>query len=631
MAEQSGSDLETSEGPLSSTRCRCLVESADEGTEAPAPKRSRAMSMASEASSCACNRGIPAGLDVFDQPEHRLSTELQDARAEAAQLGRLIQAALDREYNQKDELQRYHVSERESKVELYSELQRERAKVNVLEVEAEETNEAAASARVEAEEASEAAASNQAALQRLSYSLSVENVLRLRRQEVAGFRQRSEADAHRSGGDRNDLATKTNACMADLEYEIQEASARQAIMRTDIGDLQRAAWEAAAAKAREKSAADKIRYEATVSALRQQESELVTQLEAEQQARSKAITEYAQQQRCLQTQVDNANVELAEDALELHKSQCEVAQLRRALQAAHGSGAGEAEQLRAELAEQRSEKAKFETELTGYESELAKWQEGALVDLPEVRPCVGAAAATPSPPAKATQPPTAAEAIPGAVSKAAQPAAAAAPTPGAPAPPLPKLQAYQAPTRPPPTPPILKPEPAVAAPRQGVPAQSPFDVLGWRAASAPTPKAAPKAPLLLTVVTPPSKDHVKQVTCPKCSRPEQWIIKVGPAADTTYHVLDCQSEQCGSFQITEGGQLPSVPQKTWADSNVDLKRLCILRNLADGGVHDGASKNASTRLQKMIAELKVRAKSNHEAEKTLTYFWQNEYRGRYRY
>ncbi len=125
--------------------------------------------------------------------------------------------------------------------------------------------------------------------------------------------------------------------MADLEYEIQEASARQAIMRTDIGDLQRAAWEAAAAKAREKSAADKIRYEATVSALRQQESELVTQLEAEQQARSKAITEHAQQQRCLQTQVDNANVELAEDALELHKSQCEVAQLRRALQAAHGS------------------------------------------------------------------------------------------------------------------------------------------------------------------------------------------------------------------------------------------------------------------------------------------------------
>ena len=270
--------------------------------EAPVPKRSRAMSMVNEASSCVRNRGIPAGLGVFDQPEHRFSTELQDARSLGVQLGRLIQAALDREDNEKDELQRYHVSERESKVELYSELQRERAQVDVLEVEVEEIFEAAASARVEAEEASEAAASNQAALQRLSYSLSVENVLRLRRQEVAGVRQRSEADAHRSGGDRNDLATKTNACMADLEYEIQEASARQAIMRTDIGDLQRAAWEAgeaeareksAAAKAREKSAAEKIRYEAAVSALRQRESKLATQLEAEQQAWSKATTEYA--------------------------------------------------------------------------------------------------------------------------------------------------------------------------------------------------------------------------------------------------------------------------------------------------------------------------------------------------
>ena len=301
MAEQSGSDLETSEGPLSSTRCRCLVESADEGTEAPAPKRSRAMSMASEASSCACNRGIPAGLDVFDQPEHRLSTELQDARAEAAQLGRLIQAALDREYNQKDELQRYHVSERESKVELYSELQRERAQVNVLEVEVEETFEAAASARVEAEEASEAAASNQAALQRLSYSLSVENVLRLRRQEAAGFRQRSEVDVRSSGGDRNELAMETNVGMADLEYEIEEASARQAIMRTDIGDLQRAAWEAGeaeaqertvAAKAWEKSVAEKIRYEVVVSALKRRESELATQLEAEQEVRSEVTTEH---------------------------------------------------------------------------------------------------------------------------------------------------------------------------------------------------------------------------------------------------------------------------------------------------------------------------------------------------
>jgi len=38
------------------------------------------------------------------------------------------------------------------------------------------------------------------------------------------------------------------------------------------------------------------------------------------------------------------------------------------------------------------------------------------VDLPEVRPCVGAAAATLGPPVKVTQPPTAAEAIPDAVS-----------------------------------------------------------------------------------------------------------------------------------------------------------------------------------------------------------------------
>ncbi len=105
MGTQPCSDLETSEGPLSSTRCRCLVESADEGTEAPAPKRSRAMSMVSEASSCACNRGIPAGLGVFDQPEHRFSTELQDARSLGVQLGRLIQAALDREGNDNDELQ----------------------------------------------------------------------------------------------------------------------------------------------------------------------------------------------------------------------------------------------------------------------------------------------------------------------------------------------------------------------------------------------------------------------------------------------------------------------------------------------------------------------------------------------
>ena len=252
----------------------------------------------------------------------------------------------------------------------------------MLKVEVEETFEVAASVRVEAEEASEAAASNQAALQRLSYSLSVENVLRLRRQEVAGFRQRSEVDVRSSGGDRNELAMETNVGMADLEYEIEEASARQAIMRTDIGDLQRAAWEAgeaeaqersAAAKAWEKSVAEKIRYEVVVSALRRRESELATQLEAEQQARSKATTEHAQQQRCLQTQVDNANVELAEDALELHRSQCEVAQLRRALRAAHISGVGEVEQFRAELAEQRSEKAEFETELTGYESEVAKW------------------------------------------------------------------------------------------------------------------------------------------------------------------------------------------------------------------------------------------------------------------
>ena len=206
--------------------------------EAPVPKRSRAMSMVNEASSCVRNWGMPAGLGVFDQPEHRFSTELQDARSLGVQLGRLIQAALDREYNEKEELERYHVSERESKVELYSELQRECAQVNVLKVEVEETFEAAASVRVEAEEASEAAASNQAALQRLSYSLSVENVLRLRRQEVAGFRQRSEVDVRSSGGDRNELAMETNVGMADLEYEIEEASARQAIMRTDIGDLQ---------------------------------------------------------------------------------------------------------------------------------------------------------------------------------------------------------------------------------------------------------------------------------------------------------------------------------------------------------------------------------------------------------
>ena len=45
---------------------------------------------------------------------------------------------------------------------------------------------------------------------------------------------------------------------------------------------------------------------------------------------------------------------------------------------------------------------------------------------PGVPPCVGATAATLSPPARAMQPPTAPEAIPGAESKAAQPAAAAA-------------------------------------------------------------------------------------------------------------------------------------------------------------------------------------------------------------
>ena len=241
----------------------------------------------------------------------------------------------------------------------------------MLKVEVEETFEAAASVRVEAEEASEAAASNQAALQRLSYSLSVENVLRLRRQEVAGFRQRSEVDAHRSGGDRNDLAIETNACMADLEYEIEEASARQAIMRTDIGDLQRAAWEAgeaeaqersAAAKAWEKSVAEKIRYEVVVSALKRRESELATQLEAEQEVRSEVTTEYVS--LCF-----NAG----QDALEFYKSQCEVAQLRRALRAAQSSGVGEVEQLRAELAEQRSEKAEFETTSIGYESEVAEW------------------------------------------------------------------------------------------------------------------------------------------------------------------------------------------------------------------------------------------------------------------
>ena len=48
------------------------------------------------------------------------------------------------------------------------------------------------------------------------------------------------------------------------------------------------------------------------------------------------------------------------------------------------------------------------------------------MDLPEVRPCVGAAAAILGPPVKVTQPLTAAEAIPDAVSKAAQPVAAAA-------------------------------------------------------------------------------------------------------------------------------------------------------------------------------------------------------------
>ena len=64
------------------------------------------MSMVNEASSCVRNRGIPAGLGVFDQPEHRFSTELQDARSQGVQLGRLIQAALDREDNDNDELQR---------------------------------------------------------------------------------------------------------------------------------------------------------------------------------------------------------------------------------------------------------------------------------------------------------------------------------------------------------------------------------------------------------------------------------------------------------------------------------------------------------------------------------------------
>ena len=82
-------------------------------------------------------------------------------------------------------------------------------------VEVEETFEVAASVRVEAEEASRAAAWNQAALQRLSYSLPVEKVLRLRRQEVTGFRQRSEVDVRSAGGDRNELAMEINVGMAD--------------------------------------------------------------------------------------------------------------------------------------------------------------------------------------------------------------------------------------------------------------------------------------------------------------------------------------------------------------------------------------------------------------------------------
>ncbi len=62
------------------------------------------MSMVNEAFSCVRNWGMPAGLGVSDQPEHRSSTELQGARLLGVQLGRLIQAALDREDNDNDEL-----------------------------------------------------------------------------------------------------------------------------------------------------------------------------------------------------------------------------------------------------------------------------------------------------------------------------------------------------------------------------------------------------------------------------------------------------------------------------------------------------------------------------------------------
>ena len=65
------------------------------------------------------------------------------------------------------------------------------------------------------------------------------------------------------------------------------------------------------------------------------------------------------------------------------------------------------------------------------------------------------------------------------------------------------------------------------------------------------------------------------IECPKCGSKGQWIIETGIAPSPLAFTLDCQSEQCGSFLVTQSGQLlPNKSHEAAGGDALENNNLC---------------------------------------------------------